>query len=30
MAVTASDSFVLLPFERIMNAPVALETWPEG
>lgn len=30
MAITASDCLVLLPFDRIKNPPVALETWPEG
>jgi len=30
IAITASDSLVLLPLDRIKNAPVALETWPEG
>jgi hypothetical protein len=30
IAITASDSLVLLPLDKIKNAPVALETWPEG
>jgi|CryGeyStandDraft_7_1057128.scaffolds.fasta_scaffold825114_1 hypothetical protein len=30
IAITASDSLVLLPLDRIKNPPVALETWPEG
>ena len=30
IAITANDSLVLLPLDRIENAPVALETWPEG
>jgi hypothetical protein len=29
-AITANDSLVLLPLDRIKNAPVALETWPDG
>jgi hypothetical protein len=30
IAITANDSLVLLPLDRITNAPVALETWPDG
>jgi hypothetical protein len=29
-AITANDSLVLLPLDRIKNAPEALETWSEG
>jgi hypothetical protein len=30
IAITANDSLVLLPLDTIKNAPVALETWPDG
>jgi hypothetical protein len=29
-AITANDSLVLLLLDRITNAPVALEIWPDG
>jgi hypothetical protein len=29
-AITAKDSLIVLPLDRIKNAPVALETWPDG
>jgi hypothetical protein len=30
IGITANDSLVLLPLDRIKNAPVAPETWPDG